>query len=61
MDATSKIKNSNLLVEILGQWPSFHDAEVLKIVLDRAPSGQYCGPNLEAHIHVFQMTSRAPN
>jgi hypothetical protein len=31
-------------------WPSFHDAEVLEISLDRR------GPTLEAKIHVFRMT-----
>ncbi len=57
MDIASKIKNGNLLTDIFGQWPSFHDAEVLKVILDRAPSRQFCGPTLEAHIHVFEMTS----
>jgi hypothetical protein len=57
MDAANKIKNSNLLTEIFGEWPSFHDAEVLKIVLDRTSEGEDDGPNLEADIHVFEMTS----
>jgi hypothetical protein len=57
MDAANKIKNSNLLTGIFGEWPSFHDAEVLKIVLDRASEGEDDGPNLEADIHVFEVTS----
>ena len=57
MDLADKIRNSNLLTEIFGEWPSFHDAQVLKIVLDRAPSGEFCGPALEAYIHVFEITS----
>jgi hypothetical protein len=57
MNVVQKIKNNNLLTEIFGYWPSFHDAEVLKIVLDRTPEGQCYGPNLEADIHVFEMTS----
>ena len=57
MDIASKIRNSKLLCEIFGAWPSFHDAEVLKIILDRRPNGQFSGPTLEAHIHAFKMTS----
>lgn len=57
MDVVSKIKNSNLLVEIFREWPPFHDAEVLRIVLDRAPNGQFLGSTLEADVHVFEMTS----
>jgi hypothetical protein len=47
-------ENSALLESIFGGWPSFHDAEVLRVVLDR--SGDE-GPTLEAAIHVFEMTS----
>jgi hypothetical protein len=47
-------ENSALLELIFGRWPSFHDAEVLRVVLDR--SGDE-GPTLEVTIHVFDMTS----
>lgn len=47
------IENAGSLESVFGQWPSFHDAEVLRVVLDR--SGED-GP-LEAIIHVFEMTS----
>jgi Asp-tRNA(Asn)/Glu-tRNA(Gln) amidotransferase C subunit len=52
----SKIQNSHLLTGIFGRWPSFHDAEVLRITLDRGESGSF-EPSLEAVIHVFEMTS----
>lgn len=41
------------LEAVFGQWPSFHDAEVLRVSLDR--SGPV-GPALEAVIHVFETT-----
>jgi len=50
----AKIENATALISIFGKWPSFHDAEVLRVVLDR--SGPE-GPWLEAMIHVFEMTS----
>src|SRR3954470_1120064 len=50
----SKIQNSNLLTDIFGRWPSFHDAEVVCIVLDRGERRPY----LEASIHLFEITSQ---
>src|SRR4030095_2473016 len=43
-----------MLVSIFGRWPSFHDAEVLRVSLDRSGIE---GPTLDATIHVFEMTS----
>jgi Immunity protein 50 len=51
-----KIKNSGLLTEIFGQWPSFHDAEVISIELFRDPRGT-SEPSLRAKIYVFEATS----
>jgi hypothetical protein len=48
------VENAALLESIFGRWPSFHDAEVLRVVLDRSGDD---GPTLEATIHVFEMTS----
>lgn len=48
------VKNSSALTSIFGTWPSFHDAEVLSMHFDR---GGDDGPNLEARVHVFRMTS----
>jgi hypothetical protein len=45
------------LVEIFGYWPSFHDAEVVWMMLDRRPQGDDFGPTLETLIHVFEITS----
>ncbi len=49
---TSKIANSNLLTDFYGEWPSFHDAEVISIQLDRYE------PSLVASIYTFRMTSQ---
>ena len=47
------VEHSDRLVRIFGRWPSFHDAEVLRVILDRTGSV----PTLEVQIHVFEMTS----
>jgi hypothetical protein len=46
----SLIKNSETLTSLFGYWPSFHDAEVISLTLNRD------GPALLADIHVFEMT-----
>jgi hypothetical protein len=51
------IDNHELLTRIFGTWPSFHDAEVLTVRLDRSGNSADDGPALEAAIHVFRMTS----
>lgn len=48
---TARIRNRELLTNIFGQWPSFHDAEVLRVELDR----DCC--TLVAQIYVFRMTN----
>jgi hypothetical protein len=50
-----RIKNKEGLIDIFGRWPSFHDAEILSIYLDRDGKG---GPFLEAKIHLFEMTNQ---
>jgi len=57
MGIESKIQNSHLLTDIFGKWPSFHDAEVLHIVLDRDGARPFT-PYLQATIHLFEMTSQ---
>jgi hypothetical protein len=49
-----KIDNAERLITIFGRWPSFHDAEVVRVALDR--SGDQ-GPTLEAVIHVCEYTA----
>lgn len=51
----SSIDAAGALVEIFGYWPAFHDAEVIAVRLDR--SGVSGSPELEADVHVFEMTS----
>ena len=51
------IDNQELVTRIFGRWPSFHDAEVLSVRLDRGVNGEADEPSLEAAIHVFQMTA----
>lgn len=52
----TRIQNSHLLEDVFGHFPSFHDAEVLRIVLERA-SGVAVLPTLEADIYTFEVTS----
>jgi hypothetical protein len=55
MGIEDKIANCQLLTDIFGRFPSFHDAEVLSVTLDRQEiSGDR--PNLKAAIYVFEMT-----
>src|SRR5881398_3267216 len=50
-----RIEGVELLTDIFGRFPSFHDAEIHSVTLS---SGNYAGPvTLEAVIHVFEMTS----
>ena len=49
-----EIQNAQALTSIFGEWPSFHDAEVISISLKR-DFGK--GASLEAAIHLWQMTS----
>jgi hypothetical protein len=57
MDDTPAIDGVELLVDRFGFWPSFHDAEVLWIRLDRSNGLQIQGPTVEMLVHVFEMTS----
>ncbi|HEX3801550.1 MAG TPA: Imm50 family immunity protein [Solirubrobacteraceae bacterium] len=50
-----RIANSEALVRIFGDWPSFHDAEVRAVQLDIAEATNL--PSLEASIHLWVMTS----
>ena len=53
MGIESKIQNSHLLTDMFGEFPSFHDAEVLRVTLER---GDKLGfePSLEALINTWQ-------
>jgi hypothetical protein len=57
VDAVEGIAGAEQLVAVFGYWPSFHDAEVLWLRLDRRAHGQGgYGPTLEALVHAFEMT-----
>ena len=47
------VKSAEILTSIFGRWPSFHDAEIVSLLLSRENEA----PVLEARIHVFEMTS----
>jgi hypothetical protein len=49
-----KIENIHLLEDIFGYFPTFHDSEVLRIVLNREDIKT--GPTLETQIYVFEVT-----
>jgi len=58
VEAVEGIAGAEQLVAVFGYWPSFHDAEVLWLRLDRRAHGDRCqGPTLEALVHAFEMTS----
>lgn len=53
------IVNSEILEAIFGRWPTFHDAEVIQVRLDRgkqAADGTQ-PPTMEIDVHVFEMTN----
>ena len=60
-DIASHIKGSHKLADILGYWPSFHDAEVLDLHFWRGdvdPSQkQYLFPVLTVKIFVWELTN----
>ena len=36
------IQNRELLIDIFGKFPSFHDAEVVQVAIKRKNDGEYC-------------------
>ncbi|MCC6155952.1 MAG: hypothetical protein IT367_19450 [Candidatus Hydrogenedentes bacterium] len=55
MNAHEHIKSTTLVTDVYGCWPRFHDAEVIRIVLDRGTADG--GPSLAMDIKTFEMTS----
>jgi hypothetical protein len=51
----SRIQNSELVTSWFGYWPSFHDAEVLELVLAR--HGADGSPSVSVAVHTFEMTN----
>ncbi len=59
MEPYEAIENHELVIATFGQWPSFHDGEVHRVVLDRmsrSASGSYI-PTIELHVRGWIMTS----
>jgi len=63
-DATNNVGESGefvtgaaLLTSIFGHWPSFHDAEVIWVRLQREGVNGLAGPTIEALIHTWEMTT----
>lgn len=51
----SYITDSEILVQAHGRWPTFRDAEVIDIHLQRGTSVDPCSwPRMTARVHVFQ-------
>ena len=48
------IENQEQLTRIFGRWPSFHDAEIHRMVLDRDGPDS---PTIELSIHTWRMTA----
>lgn len=57
MSIEDKIKNVELLTNIFGRFPTFHDAEVVQIVLDRG-DWKNIPPTLLAKIHALKLVSK---
>lgn len=57
MKVTDRVIGAERLTSVFGDWPSFHDAEVIWLRLDRRPSGEADGPTVEAMVHTFEITS----
>jgi len=57
----SRIEGAGALEETFGYWPTFHDAEVLALLLDRghaASDSQQAVPTLEADVYAFEITDQ---
>jgi len=50
------VEGSQKVEDIFGEWPSFHDAEVLEVTLDREARDAVRGPTIRFTVHAFQMT-----
>jgi immunity protein 50 of polymorphic toxin system len=56
--ALPKFKGVELVTEIFGCWPMFHDAEIKWLRLDVADPDGGTGPTLEFMLHCFEMTNK---
>jgi hypothetical protein len=56
MTSASEIKNEKILTDLFGHFPSFHDAEIVSIHLERQGED---APFLETKIHIRSENSKA--
>ncbi|MBK7643816.1 MAG: hypothetical protein IPJ19_12350 [Planctomycetes bacterium] len=59
MHIEGQIAGAEKLTAVFGYWPSFHDAEVVWIHLDRGEQMDGAGPTLEALVHTFEISRDA--
>jgi hypothetical protein len=62
MGTATPFDGSTKITDVFGYWPTFHDAEVHEIHLDRghgnSVNSSYVFPILTVKIHVFEMTDQ---
>src|ERR1700735_1950434 len=49
-----KIINAHLLESIFGKWPSFHDAEIHSVLIERVECSD---PRMDVKLHLWKMTN----
>ena len=61
MDIPAYLENYKAVLKAFGSWPSFHDAEVRSILLDRNQviMGELANPRLELVVHAHELSSGA--
>jgi hypothetical protein len=52
-----QIPGAEKVERVFGRWPSFHDAEVIRFLLERSDPHE-AGPSVVAAVHVFEMTNQ---
>ena len=59
VDAHEFIDNKRIVLETFGRWPSFHDGEVHRLVMDRTRrhANGACYPSIELVVRGWNMTS----
>jgi len=56
MDKRADISGSELVTQVFGYWPSFHDAEVIRMSFETT-TPYAAGPDLRADIYTFEITN----
>jgi immunity protein 50 of polymorphic toxin system len=56
METRPDITGSELVTQVFGYWPSFHDAEVVRMSLETTASPS-AGPDVRADIYAFEITN----